>query len=189
VDRWTRTHEAVQRAALELFVEQGYDATTVAQIARRAGVSEMSLFRHFATKSALLLDDPFDPLIGEAVLGRPADETPMRAVVEAVRATLAGLSDEVVPVLRQRLRIVAQARSLDGALERNSAATAAVIADSLVSRGVEREASRVVAAAVIAGLSAALLGWARQDDRRLDQVLHAALDVLGGASPCSASTT
>ena len=58
-----------------------------------------------------------------------------------------------------------------------------------MSRGVERDAARVVAAAVIAGLSAALLEWARQDDRRLDQALAEALDVLGGASPCSASTT
>ncbi|PYG00937.1 transcriptional regulator, TetR family [Georgenia satyanarayanai] len=179
----------MQRAALELFAEKGYDATTTAQIARRAGVSEMSLFRHFATKDALLLDDPFDPLIGEAVVARPADETPMRAVVESVRETWAELSDEVVPVLRQRLRIVAEAQSLDGALERNSAATATVIADSLVSRGVQRDAARVAAAAVIAGLSAALLEWARNGDRRLDQALDEALDVLGGASACSDSTT
>lgn len=179
----------MQRAALELFEEQGYDATTVAQIARRAGVSEMSLFRHFTTKDALLLDDPFDPLIGEAVVARPADEAPMRAVVESVRQTLAGLSDEVVPALRQRLRIVAEAPGLAGALERNSAATAVVIADSLVSRGVERDAARVVAAAVIAGLSAALLEWAGQDGRRLDEALNEALDVLGGAASCSASTT
>ncbi|WP_454083875.1 TetR/AcrR family transcriptional regulator [Georgenia sp. Marseille-Q6866] len=187
--RWRRTHAALQHAALELFAKQGYDATTVTQIARRAGVSEMSLFRHFTTKDALVLDDPFDPLIGEAVLARPSDEAPMRAVVEAVRETLAGLSEEVVPVLRQRLRIVAEAQSLDGALERNSAATAAVIADSLVSRGVERDAARVVAAAVIAGLSAALLEWAGRGDRRLDQALNDALDVLGGASACSGSTT
>ncbi|HNP15627.1 MAG TPA: helix-turn-helix domain-containing protein, partial [Terrimesophilobacter sp.] len=59
MSRWDRTHDALLQAALELFEEHGFDATGTVQIARRAGVSEMTLFRHFPSKEALLLADPF----------------------------------------------------------------------------------------------------------------------------------
>src|SRR6478735_6559436 len=83
--RKERTREALLEAALELFAQQGYEATTTAAIARRAGVSEMTLFRHFVTKDALLVDDPYDPLIGVAVTARPADERPLTAAVRGIR--------------------------------------------------------------------------------------------------------
>ncbi len=178
--RWERTHEAVRTAALELFSAQGYDATTTAQVAGRAGVSEMTLFRHFATKEALLLDDPFDPLIAEAVRARPADESPMRAVVEAVRGALTALDPATVTELRTRLWIVAGAETLDGALERNSRATTTAIADALLDRGAEPGAARVVASAVIGGLSTALLDWVRRDEGDLTGAIISALDALAG---------
>src|SRR5690625_7265671 len=86
MSRWERTHAALRTAALELFLAHGYDATSTARIAAHAGVSEMTLFRHFPAKDALLLDDPFDPLMAEAVRGRPPGAPPLRA--------LAGGSDE-----------------------------------------------------------------------------------------------
>jgi AcrR family transcriptional regulator len=49
---------------LELFLRDGYDATTVAAIARAAGVSHMTFFRHFPTKESVVLDDPYDPVTG-----------------------------------------------------------------------------------------------------------------------------
>ena len=73
--KWDRTHTHIQLAALELFTHQGYSATTTAQIAAVAEVSQMTLFRHFPTKESLILQDPFDPAIAEAVEKRPAKET------------------------------------------------------------------------------------------------------------------
>ncbi len=86
--RWDRTHEALRQAALELFSEQGYEATGAAQVAAHAGVSEMTLFRCFPTKEALLDDDPFDPMIAEAVRSRLSNEPTMRAVAEGIRDAL-----------------------------------------------------------------------------------------------------
>src|SRR5664279_5575250 len=65
--RADRTRDALQRCALELFLRDGYDATTVAAISRAAGVSQMTFFRHFPTKESVVLDDPYDPVIAEQV--------------------------------------------------------------------------------------------------------------------------
>lgn len=180
MSRWQNTHKALAEAALQLFVEQGFEATGTAQIAQRAGVSEMTLFRHFPSKEALLLDDPFDLRIAEAVRARPADEHPMTAVVEGIRQAWSGIADTEFAGLRQRLRIIASAKGLAGALERSSSATIDAIADALIDRGVPTAAARVVPAAVIAGLSVALLDWAQSETVDLSTAIGAALTALGG---------
>lgn len=180
MDRWSRTHEALRRAALTLFAERGYDATATAEIAERASVSEMTLFRHFPTKEALLLADPFDPSMAEAVRARPDDEASMRALAEGIRQAWAHMSLEDAEILRGRLRIVAEAPSLHGAIERNSEETIAALECALIERGTAVEQARVAANAVIAGLSAALLNWVRSEAAALDDTLGAALDTLGG---------
>lgn len=178
--RWDRTHEALQQAALELFTERGYDATSTAQIAQRVGVSEVTLFRHFATKEALLLDDPFDPLMAEAVRTRPEHEPAMRALVEGIRQTWGGVDIEVPREQRDRLRILAAVPTLRGAIERNSETTITALVGALSDRGVPEAQARIATASVIAGLSAALLDWAQTEQTTVENALHAALDVLGG---------
>lgn len=178
--RWDRTHESLRRAALELFVERGYPATATAQIAARAGVSEMTLFRHFPSKESLLLADPFDPLMAEAVRGRPATEPAMQALAEGIREAWAQVDADNVESLRQRLRLIAETPTLSGAIERNSRETISTLAAALTDRGCDPTQARVAATAVIAGLSTALLGWACADDASLPDVLSSALRVLGG---------
>lgn len=180
--RWGRTHEALSRAALELFAERGYDATRTAQIAERAGVSEMTLFRHFSSKEALLLSDPFDPLIADAVRMRPVDEPPMRALAEGIRQTWAKVDSDSTRALRTRLRMIVEATSLRGALERNSEKTITALSGALTDRGMNASLARVAATAVISGVSVALLDWARSERLTLDDALGSALDVLGGLS-------
>lgn len=178
--RRSDTRVALQDAALELFTELGYEGATTAQIARHAGVSEMTLFRHFASKESLLLDDPFDPLIADAVRSRPADEPPMRAVAEGIRSAWRGVDPEQAEALRVRLRIAAGAATLQGALERNSGETVTALTGALVARGASTQASGIAATAAIAGLSRALLGWAQDQEGGIQDALHRALDVLGG---------
>lgn len=179
MSRWERTHQALQDAALTLFAEHGYDATSTARIARSAGVSEMTLFRHFASKSALVLQDPFDPVIADAVRTRPAGEPPLRAVAEAIRQTWSQVSPQVADALRTRLAIIAGATSLRGAQDTHAATTEA-ITRALTDRGVPPEEARVAGAAVIGGLSVALLDWARSHQADLHEALGRALNVLGG---------
>lgn len=178
--RWDRTHEALKQAAVELFVEHGYDATATALVAERAGVSEITLFRHFPSKEALLLADPFDPLMAEAVRSRPEIEPAMLALTEGIRQALAHVHEESVQTLRGLLRVVAATPTLRGAIERNSEETVAALVDALIDRGVDEMQARVSATAVVAGVSAALLDWARSDQTPLDKAIGAGLDVLGG---------
>lgn len=178
--RWRKTHEALRQSALELFTEHGYEATGTAQVAERAGVSEMTLFRHFPTKEALIVADSFDPLMAEAVRMRPADESLMRALAEGIRVAWMQVEDANIEVLRNRVQIIAQTPTLRGAIERGSESTITALAGALVDRGANEVQARVAAAAVIAGLSTALLEWARSKHVRLDTALGSALDVLGG---------
>ena len=171
---------ALRRAAAELFAESGYDAAGTAEIARRAGVSEMTLFRHFATKESLLLADPFDPLMAEGVRRRPAGEPAMAALAEGIREALKGIDHEAAAGLRIQLRIIAATPSLRGAIERNSDATVGALIEALGTRGVTPLKARIAATAVIAGLSVALLDWAQSDGLPLAAALGSALDVLGG---------
>ncbi len=178
--RWEQTHETLRRSALELFAQRGYESVGTAQVAQAAGVSEMTLFRHFPTKEALLLSDPFDPLMADAVRERPTDESPMRALVEGIRQVWHEVDAETIDELRAVLRVAAQTPGLHGALERNSAETATALVSALVDRSVSEKRARVAVSAVIAGLSAALLGWAESADSSLTTVFSSALDVLGG---------
>ncbi len=67
MNRAQLTHQRLQDTAIRLFEERGFDDVTVEEVATAAGVSHMTFFRHFPTKESVVLDDPYDPLIGEAV--------------------------------------------------------------------------------------------------------------------------
>ena len=115
MDKLSRTRTALLRAALELFDERGYDATTAAAIAGRAGVSEMTFFRHFASKDAVLVDDPYDPLIADAVSRQPVELPPLAAAVAGVREAWGAVPAPAGNEVRDRLRIVSRTPSLRGA--------------------------------------------------------------------------
>lgn len=180
MDRREKTRAALRTAAVSLFAEHGYDGTTTAQVAGRAGVSEMTLFRHFPSKDALLLDDPFDPLMADAVRARPDSERPMRALCQGIRKAWTTMTPSETADLRWLLGVVAATPSLQGALERSSGQTVSALTSALEDRGVTTPEARAASAAVIAGLSRALLDWSRDEGNDLDACLSSALRVLGG---------
>jgi AcrR family transcriptional regulator len=182
MSRLAHTRGQLIRAALELFQERGYDRTTAADIAQRAGVTEMTFFRHFPSKDAVLVADPYDPLIAEAIRRQPEGLPPVTAVIggiaEAWSAVPAPASEEV----RERLRIVSRTPSLRGALARNSMATEAAITAALIARGADATDARIASAATLGALNAALLDWADGENAELGTAIDAALRVLGGGS-------
>lgn len=176
-----RTRERLQGCALELFERNGYEATTVAAIAAAAGVSEMTFFRHFASKESVLLDDPFDPLIAAAIAARPVGDLPLARAVQGIRAAWQSLPEEHVGPARARMRIAAATPSLRAAIWRNNARTEEIVAAQLTADGADRAEARIVAAAVLAAIMASLLDWAGHDEPPavgLDQAVRRALDVL-----------
>jgi AcrR family transcriptional regulator len=182
VTKAERTRGSLFRAALELFDERGYDATTAAAIAERAGVTEMTFFRHFPSKDSVLIADPYDPLIAAAILQQPAELPPIAAAIRAVAESWKSVPPPASAEVRDRLRIVSQTPSLRGAIARNNASTEEAVAGALTERGVAKTDARIAAAATIGALTAALLDWADGDDPDLGTAIDTALRVLGGDS-------
>jgi len=180
-DRRAQTHERLIDSALELFGERGYDATTVAQIAARAGVTEMTFFRHFAAKADVLLDDPYDPLIAAAVARQPAELDPLARVVRGVQAAWRSVPAPAGDQVKSRVRIAAATPSLRAAMWLNTAQTEQVIVDQLVADGVDGLIAKIAASAVLAAVTTALLEWSVSDVIDLGPMIETALDVLGAS--------
>ena len=158
--RTQRTRARLQTAALELFARQGYEATTVAQIAAAAGVTEMTFYRHFGTKDQLLLDDPYDPLMAGAVAAQPPGLPPVIRAVRGIRAAWRAVPIQDTGPVRDRL------------------ASEAAIGAELAAGGADPREAAIAAAAVMAALMTALLQWGRDGDGTLSAAIERALDVV-----------
>ncbi len=97
---------AIQRTALRLFREQGYEATSISQIAAAAEVSESSFFRYFPTKEDVIRWDELDPQIIEAFERQPADLGPIQALRMAFREILGQVPQMERAELRERAVLV-----------------------------------------------------------------------------------
>ncbi|MDQ6771879.1 MAG: TetR family transcriptional regulator [Candidatus Dormibacteraeota bacterium] len=97
-----RTRAALQHHALLLFRQQGYEATTMSQIAEAAEVSESTLFRYFASKEALVFEDDFDEPVLQALKSQPAELGLIPAMRAAMREVFSTLSTEEQSELRLR---------------------------------------------------------------------------------------
>lgn len=87
-----RTRAAIRQHALRLFREQGYQATTVEQIAAAAEVSPSTFFRYFPTKEDVVLRDDFDDRMFEALERQPPSAAPLAALRAAIREGIATLT-------------------------------------------------------------------------------------------------
>ena len=165
---------------MALFARQGYDETTVAQIADAAGVSQMTFFRYFPTKESVVFDDPYDPLIADLI----SSQDPVLPALERVRrGLLAGW--RVVPeptdeATRAKIRLIAGHPRLAAGVWENNRRTEDLIVSALVGTGVGRLEARVAAGACLGGLTAALLDWALEPDgQELRDRMTDALGFLG----------
>src|SRR5258708_10857594 len=104
------THEALRRAALASFASKGFANVTVTELAREAGVTERTFFRHFPTKEAVLFQDYETQVewLSEAVAQRP----PSESVVDAVLASIASFPYDL-EVVRQAATARTEVSSAD----------------------------------------------------------------------------
>jgi AcrR family transcriptional regulator len=87
MSRWQPdARSRLSKAAVELYGERGFDRTTVAEIAERAGLTERTFFRHFADKREVLFSGEADAVVLEALEAAPASATPMQAIAHALEA-------------------------------------------------------------------------------------------------------
>jgi len=180
-----RTRAALIAAALELFERQGYEATTIDEIAAVADVSPRTFFRYFATKEEVALGDDVGPEIISLLAARPADEPILESVRYVVADSLSLVSVEDRDALLARLRIVyrtpsLRARRWEYQLEMGRISGAILAAR----RGLPSDdlGSRVTAAAVFTAIEVAIDDWQQHEGRaELGTVIEAAVDQLGSA--------
>jgi AcrR family transcriptional regulator len=178
-----RTRDRIESIALDLFHTNGFDTTTVAQIAAAAEISEMTFFRYFPSKDAVVIDDPYDPLLAAAIAEQPRDLPALTRVAHGILAAWQGLPEPADERTRQKVRIAAVTPSLRGGMWSNNAATERVIVDQLEKDGTSSLEAHVAAAACLAALMSALLEWAHSDSGLLGEHIEFALTVASGGIP------
>ncbi len=162
----------LERAALELYSERGFEQTTVAEIAERAGLTERTFFRHFADKREVLFGGAggLQELLVNAVAAAPDSLAPIDAVAAGLDAT-GEVFQERREFSRQRQSIIAANADLQERELIKLASLAAAIADVLRRRGVGEPAASLAAEAGIAVFKIAFERWVgdteQQDFRQL----------------------
>jgi len=160
-----KTRAAIQAAALHLFERQGYQATTVDQIAEMAEVSQSTFFRYFPSKEDVVLLDRYDPLLLAALVAQPAELSPIAALRRTLRSVLGGLPAEELERERQRAMLVVsvpelRARALDDLTASLQPFNEAVA--ERTGRAVDDSAVRALTGAVL-GVSISAMLTASQD--------------------------
>ncbi|MGC5562237.1 TetR/AcrR family transcriptional regulator [Streptomyces sp. FR-108] len=186
--RWEPgARERLVMAAVDLFVEQGYDATTVTQIAERAGVTKSTFFRHFPDKRELLVagQETLSGLLTEGIAEAPDTATPL----EAVAAGLVRASGAMGPMNRELApRVKAAVAASTELQERDvlkSVSLAAAMAAALTARGVPGPTADLAGELGILAFKRGFAQWSEGERDAEDELAGytlAALDVLRAAS-------
>ena len=177
----------LQRAALELFGERGYDRTTAAEIAARAGVTERTFFRHFPDKREVLFDGEatLRAALTASVADAPAGLGPLETVFRAFRSVRPMLEGNR-PYAKPRYEVIAVTPAL---FERELAKTAALadaLAAALQARGVAEVRAVLAARTGMAAFVQAVVSWL--DDpgivlgERLETAFHELKELLTGTN-------
>lgn len=150
----------LEQAALELYVERGFEQTTVAEIAERAGLTERTFFRYFADKREVLFAgaDILRDLMAGALAAAPESAAPIEAVAAALESAGA-LLQERHEYARQRQAVIAANAGLQERELIKLASLAAALAEALRRRGVTEPAASLTAEAGIAVFKIAFEHW------------------------------
>jgi len=170
----------LEKAALELYLERGFEQTTVAEIAKRAGLTERTFFRHFADKREVLFagGDTLQEFLVSAVAAAPDSAAPIDAVAEALEAAGAALQERR-EFARQRQAVIAANAGLQERELIKLATLASALAGALRRRGVTDPAASLTAEAGIAVFKVAFERWVSQPGQPdLPQLIRDSLDQL-----------
>ena len=172
----------LQAAALELYVEQGYEQTTVEEIARAVGLTERTFFRHFADKREVLFDgqDLLVRMFVDGVAAAPADAAPLDIAAAALADAAAFFPDDRRHWSRQRQAVITANPALKERELLKMAALAGSIAGALRARGVADRAAVLAAESCVTVFSVSFEQWiADGETRSLAAVEREVLGELG----------
>jgi len=154
-----RTRAAIRQHALRLFREQGYDATTVEQIAEAAEVSPSTFFRYFPTKEDVVLQDDLDLVWMDAFRAQPRDLGPIAAMRAAVRAAFADLAADDLEQLREAMDLAVAVPAVRARMLEEMARTSQRIAEAVAERSGRNAGDFTVRAVAGAVIGIAMVAW------------------------------
>lgn len=172
------------QAAMDLYSERGFGQTTVAEIAKRAGLTERTFFRHFGDKREVLFAgaDALRLALVRALEDAPDSLSPIDAVAKALEALAAQLPERP-DFPRRRQKIIAENPELQERERIKLAALATAAADALKRRGVVELAAVLAAEMGIAVFRVAFERWISETSQRdLSRVIRESLEELKAVS-------
>jgi AcrR family transcriptional regulator len=181
--RQRRVRREVATTALAMFSEQGYDRTTVEDIAAAVEISPSTFYRHFPTKSDVVVELPRLRMrdIGEAVAARPAEESLAEAIEAAVQEVSLELGQDAASLKRFE-KLLAANTEMRGRLLGEQANDLPLVAEIIaprLGRSADDLATQVAATAIMGAIRLAFERWCQDgEDENPSQALQQALGVL-----------
>ena len=176
-------------AAVDLFTEQGYDATTVAQIAERAGVTKSTFFRHFSDKREVLVagQETLSTLLAEGIAEAPADASPLQAVAAGLQrasSVMGPTNRELGPRLKAAVAASAELQERDAL---KSVGLAAAMTAALTARGVSDPTAHLAAELGVLAFKRGFARWSEGDREDGEGLAPHALSALADLRAATAS--
>jgi AcrR family transcriptional regulator len=174
-----RTRASIREHALRLFREQGYQATTVEQIAAAAEVSPSTFFRYFPTKEDVILQDDMDTLMVEAFERQPAGLSPVAAVRAATREMAASMSPAQWEQIRQTTALTVTVPEVRARAMDEFARTIGVLADAMAKRAGRSPddlAVRALAGAIIGVIMSVTMPWTNWTEEQVSEDMFERID-------------
>jgi AcrR family transcriptional regulator len=181
-----KTKAAIRKEAMRLFLEKGFDATTIEEIAAAVEISPSTFFNYFPTKEDVVFEDELDPLILAAFDAQPEGTNPIRAIRNAMLTVFRALTPEQDRVMRERMALMTSTPSLRSAMLSQFADMVNQIAALVASRagGSPSDfAIRNFAGALLGVMMSALLAAAQDPEADLIEVADQALQHLEAGLP------
>jgi len=192
-----KTREALESAALELFDRQGFEHTTVEEIAEACDVSPRTFFRYFPNKEAVLLGDADEKrqVLVAGLRARPAGESPLQSIRESMIDTLAGLEHDRDRMLVQS-RIMAASPTLQSHKIQLQQSWDEALLEALLAREGEGASTappsrfelRLVASTAIAAMRAAVETWLEDGGDLVTRVDDAFAALARGFDPAAVAS-
>jgi AcrR family transcriptional regulator len=188
VARWEPgARERLVVAAVDLFTEQGYDATTVGQIAERAGVTRSTFFRHFGDKRDVLVagQETLSRLLADGISEAPVAASPLQAVaagLERASSAMGPVNRELGPRLKAAVAASAELQERDAL---KTVGLAAAMTAALTARGVPDATAHLAGEFGVLAFKRGFAEWSESDrdgETGLAEHVLAALADLQAAS-------
>ena len=184
----------LEQAALELYNDKGFDATTVAEIAARAELTERTFYRHFADKREVLFQaNPLADILAGAAATAPGSLPPLEVITLALTEA-APVFEERGDLARQRQAVIAANPELQERELAKLATLASTLAHALRQRGLETTTAELAAEIGIAAFKVAFERWVNDPDQhsfaqRIRETMDTARHLTAPAEQVAATTT